>query len=461
MIVGKAGRADTPTDPSPLDMVESVITLRPKEHWPQRQAATTPTPKSRRRWCWRRSKSDELIDPIPEEADRQALLDPATMNAVAAIGRDHARTGAPAIHASSRRTSGRSCCESLSPSWSTAGKRPAASRAVGRGGHRPPAAAIAKQVRADPRRRPGPGRHQPPHPADRREAGGGKEGGTESRTAHGQVPPAARRLPRRGQRAGLRAADAVHRDVRLHRATARRALARGGRQLDREIFPRRGAYDRYAIEELHKLADEKGLWAAGRPSASPAGSRRKQSPPLQRTASALRAELDAAWSAPHVWPGTTCSFGRAPCIRGRATRHRFAQGDGQRGADARLGQHLDPADHQPHRHAGHRRADHDRREGFWQRPGQDPGGVRTGRRGAQADSRSGGRVPRPKPGQRLPGNQDRPRSGGPLRRESRRHSGRDRDGPGRKGDHHDRRRARAIPGAGPLQPGTRARTKRT
>jgi Cu(I)/Ag(I) efflux system membrane protein CusA/SilA len=36
MVVGKAGRADTPTDPSPLDMVESIITLRPKEHWPKR-----------------------------------------------------------------------------------------------------------------------------------------------------------------------------------------------------------------------------------------------------------------------------------------------------------------------------------------------------------------------------------------------------------------------------------------
>ena len=32
-----AGRADTPTDPSPLDMVESIITLRPKEHWPKRK----------------------------------------------------------------------------------------------------------------------------------------------------------------------------------------------------------------------------------------------------------------------------------------------------------------------------------------------------------------------------------------------------------------------------------------
>ena len=39
MIVGKGGRADTPTDPSPLDMVETVITLRPKEHWPKRKTA--------------------------------------------------------------------------------------------------------------------------------------------------------------------------------------------------------------------------------------------------------------------------------------------------------------------------------------------------------------------------------------------------------------------------------------
>ena len=37
MIVGKAGRADTPTDPSPLEMVETVITLRPKELWPKRK----------------------------------------------------------------------------------------------------------------------------------------------------------------------------------------------------------------------------------------------------------------------------------------------------------------------------------------------------------------------------------------------------------------------------------------
>jgi Cu(I)/Ag(I) efflux system membrane protein CusA/SilA len=36
-VVGKAGRAETPTDPSPLDMVETVINLRDHEVWPKRK----------------------------------------------------------------------------------------------------------------------------------------------------------------------------------------------------------------------------------------------------------------------------------------------------------------------------------------------------------------------------------------------------------------------------------------
>jgi Cu(I)/Ag(I) efflux system membrane protein CusA/SilA len=36
-VVGKDGRADTPTDPSGLDMVETIVTLRPKEWWPKRK----------------------------------------------------------------------------------------------------------------------------------------------------------------------------------------------------------------------------------------------------------------------------------------------------------------------------------------------------------------------------------------------------------------------------------------
>ena len=36
-VVGKAGRAETPTDPAPLDMIETVVNLRDREIWPKRK----------------------------------------------------------------------------------------------------------------------------------------------------------------------------------------------------------------------------------------------------------------------------------------------------------------------------------------------------------------------------------------------------------------------------------------
>ncbi len=35
-VIGKAGRADTPTDPAPLDMIETFVNFRPKDLWPKR-----------------------------------------------------------------------------------------------------------------------------------------------------------------------------------------------------------------------------------------------------------------------------------------------------------------------------------------------------------------------------------------------------------------------------------------
>ena len=35
-VIGKSGRADTPTDPAPLDMVETFVNFRPHELWPKR-----------------------------------------------------------------------------------------------------------------------------------------------------------------------------------------------------------------------------------------------------------------------------------------------------------------------------------------------------------------------------------------------------------------------------------------
>ncbi|HZT79482.1 MAG TPA: efflux RND transporter permease subunit, partial [Gemmataceae bacterium] len=37
MVVGKAGRAETPTDPAPLDMIETMVNFRPAELWPRRK----------------------------------------------------------------------------------------------------------------------------------------------------------------------------------------------------------------------------------------------------------------------------------------------------------------------------------------------------------------------------------------------------------------------------------------
>ncbi len=36
-VVGKSGRAETPTDPAPIDMVETVVSFRPREWWPRRK----------------------------------------------------------------------------------------------------------------------------------------------------------------------------------------------------------------------------------------------------------------------------------------------------------------------------------------------------------------------------------------------------------------------------------------
>ena len=82
LIVGKVGRADTPTDPSPLDMVESVITLRPQEHWPRR---TLRFDDALRQTAAALAALEEpkLIDGTLDEAARQAMINTAAMNAAA------------------------------------------------------------------------------------------------------------------------------------------------------------------------------------------------------------------------------------------------------------------------------------------------------------------------------------------------------------------------------------------
>jgi Cu(I)/Ag(I) efflux system membrane protein CusA/SilA len=80
LVVGKAGRAETPTDPAPPDMVETVINLLPHDWWPKRelayedaleQTAVVLAEMERRGWI-----------EVPGEQERTGLVNDATMHAV-------------------------------------------------------------------------------------------------------------------------------------------------------------------------------------------------------------------------------------------------------------------------------------------------------------------------------------------------------------------------------------------
>jgi Cu(I)/Ag(I) efflux system membrane protein CusA/SilA len=73
MVVGKAGRAETPTDPAPLDMIETMVNFRPREFWPKRKL---PASDARRQAA---AVLDALVDrklvaAPADAADRERLL---------------------------------------------------------------------------------------------------------------------------------------------------------------------------------------------------------------------------------------------------------------------------------------------------------------------------------------------------------------------------------------------------
>jgi copper/silver efflux system protein len=80
-IVGKGGRADTPTDPSPIEMVETIINLRPKEFWPKRKLRYADA--QRQAETVLKTLEDRgLVRPPKDDAHRRSILDPALMSAV-------------------------------------------------------------------------------------------------------------------------------------------------------------------------------------------------------------------------------------------------------------------------------------------------------------------------------------------------------------------------------------------
>src|SRR5205807_9283489 len=81
-VIGKAGRADTPTDPAPLDMVETFVNYRPTELWPKRVLRYADAEQQTRR-VFERLQQDGFIAEQGQVAARQNLINDATQNALA------------------------------------------------------------------------------------------------------------------------------------------------------------------------------------------------------------------------------------------------------------------------------------------------------------------------------------------------------------------------------------------
>ena len=79
-VIGKAGRADTPTDPAPLEMLETFINFRPKEHWPKRVLRFDDAAQQTRSVFAALEAKGFLAS--AKEADRDNLLNDATQKAL-------------------------------------------------------------------------------------------------------------------------------------------------------------------------------------------------------------------------------------------------------------------------------------------------------------------------------------------------------------------------------------------
>src|SRR5579872_2630548 len=72
-VIGKAGRADTPTDPAPLDMVETFVNFRPKEFWPKRVLKFDDALRQTED-IWHALERKGFLKPAADAAERQKSL---------------------------------------------------------------------------------------------------------------------------------------------------------------------------------------------------------------------------------------------------------------------------------------------------------------------------------------------------------------------------------------------------
>jgi Cu(I)/Ag(I) efflux system membrane protein CusA/SilA len=289
MIVGKAGRADTPTDPSPLDMVESVITLRPKEHWPKRKLDYKDAEKQTT-VVLAALQGRGLVEPIEEQAKRRAILDPATMNALQRFNeamRETALRRFSDFEADLGPKLLRVLVVELAGRWQKADRLPA-----------PLAEADIDRLAARLERQFAP----------ILSAGPGQEDVTRLIQQIAENLAAEKKLELKAELMTARfrplyaAYLAVSNVLGCEQPTLFSEMfefieherdkqwREQVRQLDHEIFPRGvAAYDRYAIDEVRKAAQDEGLGRESPPAGEPTRAEQQQ-------LESLRAELDAAWS---------------------------------------------------------------------------------------------------------------------------------------------------------------------
>ncbi len=74
MVVGKAGRADTPTDPAPMDMIETMVNFRPRELWPRRKLRVAEA-RVQGRAVLDALVTRDVIRPITSTAERDGLVE--------------------------------------------------------------------------------------------------------------------------------------------------------------------------------------------------------------------------------------------------------------------------------------------------------------------------------------------------------------------------------------------------
>jgi Cu(I)/Ag(I) efflux system membrane protein CusA/SilA len=92
MVVGKAGRAETPTDPAPIDMIETMVNFRPRALWPRRKLRVDAA-RHQVTAVFDALLSRNVIAPPPDSTSRARIIDEATDAALArfdAVSREYA-----------------------------------------------------------------------------------------------------------------------------------------------------------------------------------------------------------------------------------------------------------------------------------------------------------------------------------------------------------------------------------